>query len=247
MAPEPNTPFVLGFDLVFGGVVGAAYGGLVYLAFSLHPLGVYTRVLQWGVRLMLVMMPVQFVLALSNGAQADRPKLGVFLVGATISATLISWRVLRARTKRPQGPKQVLRRWLQPLDYAYGVALYLALIIGSAQAAADMSPADYGGQLGLAVALVLVSQLSAQFLFAFFSRAMRDDYQPNRGWHHVLVGLALVAAVVADVIIGVSPAGPIFSVLLLWASWRYTDQRPASALKTLGYLRASHRARRVAT
>jgi len=46
---------------------------------------------------------------------------------------------------------------------------------------------------------------------------MRDDYQVSRGWHHVLVGVALVAAVVADLAIGVSPTEPIFSVLLLGA------------------------------
>jgi hypothetical protein len=76
---------------------------------------------------------------------------------------------------------------------------------------------------------------------------MRDDYVVGRGWHHALVALALIAAVVADFVIGTSPAGPIFSIVLLWASWHYTSERPASTLKTLWYLRTSRRARRVAT
>jgi hypothetical protein len=111
---------------------------------------------------MLVTMPIRFVLTAINGPAVDRPKFAVLLLGAAISATLVAWRIFRTRAKRSRPARRALRPWLRPLDYVYGVAIYLGLIIGCAQAAAEMSPSDYGGRIGLFVAIFALNQLSAR-------------------------------------------------------------------------------------
>jgi hypothetical protein len=236
MIATSNSPAALGLSALSG----LPYGLLVQLASGWRPVSIYTRMVQWGLRaLAYIMIPYACAAGFAALAPPDRPKLAAGCATALIAGALVGRRAFRRR-REPR--KRVLRRWLRPLDYLYGVAVYVLLAAGTAEAALE-SRAAAGGPSVMA-GLFVISQLNAQFLFRLFSRAVEQDYAASRNWHHVLVMVPLLGGVVVDLALGASPFGPLFSVLLLAASWRFTDQRPANTIRTLLFLHARARTAR---
>jgi hypothetical protein len=233
IAPEPNNAATLSLEFAFGLIGG---GIVLWLAFGWRAVGIYQRVLKLCARGPAVLAPVM-VLALVMQA-GQWPKAIALTGGLACAASLIALRVRR----RPRRVKR-LRRWAQPLDYLFGAGFYMIMAYGLAAAGAEESAPDLGTKAGIAIGLFLAGQLTVNLMFRVLNRALEVDYGASFNAHYALATAPVAASVALYVMVGASPGGPLFRVALLAATWRLTDRRPTSVLRTFKALREARRLR----